>query len=199
MLVILSLVDPYSFGHSNIFSNKGFILIVFVSTFFIPALSVLMMKALDMVESIQLRDRQERIGPYIITGIFYLWLFINLRQNPNVPESFKVCLLGATIGLFLAFLINLFSKISMHTTGMGGLLAMSVITVFNFSKTTFWLPLPSGDAIEFSSQMIIFFALIVAGLVGTSRLLLKAHEPQDIYGGYLVGMLAQFAAFAILI
>ena len=199
MLIILSLVDPYSFGHSDIKSNKGFILIVFVSTFFIPAVAVLLMKAMDMIESIQMKDRQERIGPYIITGIFYLWLFVNLRQNPNVPESFKFCLLGATIGLFLAFLINLFSKISMHTTGMGGLLAMSVITVFNFSKSTFWLPSPFGGAMELNSKMIIFAVLIVAGLVGTSRLLLKAHEPQDIYGGYLVGMLAQFAAFAILI
>jgi len=198
MLIILSLVDPYSFGHSNLISNKGFILIVFVSTFFIPMVAVLMMKALDMIESIQLKDRQERIGPYIITGIFYLWLFINLRQNPNVPESFKFCLLGATIGLFLAFLINLFSKISMHTTGMGGLLAMSILTVFNFSKSTFWLP-TFGGAVELNSKMIIFFVLVVAGLVGTSRLLLKAHEPQDVYGGYLIGMIAQFAAFAILI
>ncbi len=198
MLVILTLVDPYSFGHVDLYGNRKFILIVFLTTFFIPIVSVLLMRAMDMIQSLQLKDRQERIGPYIITGIFYLWMFVTLRQNPNIPQTFKFCLLGATIGLFLAFIINLFSKISMHTTGMGGLVAMAILTVFNFSQSTFWMPVPMISGFEISSTSILVVVFIVAGIVGSSRLFLKAHEPQDVYGGYLVGVLAQFAAFSIL-
>ena len=154
---------------------------------------------MDMVESIQLKHQQERIGPYIITGIFYLWLFINLRQNPNVPMTFKFCVLGATIGLFLAFIINLFSKISMHTTGMGGLLAMTLIVIFNFSPATIWFSLSDQISWELPAVLILMLVLFFAGIVGSARLFLQAHEPHDIYGGYLVGFISQFAAYAMLI
>jgi len=198
MLVILTIINPYSFGHPTLAGNSKLIIIVFFSTFFIPGISVVLMKAMDMVESLQLKNKQERIGPYIITGIFYLWLFINLRQNPNIPFSFKYCVLGATIGLFLAFIINIFSKISMHTTGMGGLLAMTIISVYNFSPATIWFSPTNNLSWEFPSTTILMVVLLIAGLVGTARLLLKAHEPHDVYGGYVVGFMAQFAAFLIL-
>lgn len=198
MLVILTVINPYSFGHPNLSGNSKFIVIVFISTFFIPSVSVLLMRAMDMVKSLQLKDQQERIGPYIITGIFYLWLFINLRQNPNVPGTFKFCVLGATIGLFLSFLINLFSKISMHATGMGGLLAMTLITVFGFSPSYFWVGFQGESGWEIPSKILLILVIIIAGLVGTSRLVLNAHEPKDIYGGYLIGFISIFAAFAIL-
>jgi hypothetical protein len=40
--------------------------------------------------------------------------------------------------------------------------------------------------------------LIAAGLVGSSRLILGAHEPNEIYGGYAIGFLAQFVALSYL-
>jgi membrane-associated phospholipid phosphatase len=42
-------------------------------------------------------------------------------------------------------------------------------------------------------------AIIIAGLVGSSSLILRAHEPADIYGGYVVGFLAQFVAMSYLL
>lgn len=198
MLLILLTVNPYLFGVNNIQGSTYLILMIFFSTVFIPGFSIIMMKFLGMIESIELRDRQERIGPYIITGVFYLWIFRNLLDNSNIPMAFKVFVLGSTIALFLAFFINIFSKISMHTVGMGGLLAMVIITMVQYSHGDFWVYLPFAH-FEMSMTTLLMIVIILAGIVGTSRLILQAHSQEEIYGGYLVGILPQFIALQILL
>jgi membrane-associated phospholipid phosphatase len=38
-------------------------------------------------------------------------------------------------------------------------------------------------------------AVIIAGIIGTARLILKAHLPGDIWLGYIIGILVQFLAY----
>ncbi len=198
MLLILLTVNPYLFGVNNIGDSSYLILMVFFSTVFIPGFSIIMMKFLGLIETIELKNQQERIGPYIITGVFYLWMYRNILDNPNIPIAFKVFVLGATIALFVAFFINLFSKISMHTLGMGGLLAMVIITMFQYSHGSFWVNL-SFFKFQMNMTQLLMLVILLSGLVGTSRLLLKAHQQQEVYGGYVVGILSQFIAMMILI
>jgi membrane-associated phospholipid phosphatase len=49
-----------------------------------------------------------------------------------------------------------------------------------------------------NNDFILILAVIAAGLVGSSRLILGAHEPNEIYGGYAIGFLAQFVALSYL-
>ena len=199
MLALLLLVNPYLFGVSSIGdkASKLLLLQIFLSTFFIPGVAVVMLRLTGMIQSFQMETKQERIGPYIITGLFYLWMFRNFLDNSQIPTAFTSFMLGATIGLFLAFFINIFTKISAHAVGMGGLLGMVVITLLLFSYDTFSMNLPFG-VFEVSMSAVLAIAVLLAGLVGTARLLLQAHEPMDLYGGYLVGFSAQFIALRIL-
>jgi len=198
MLIILMLINPYLFGYRDLSGGSNLILILFFTTFFIPAVAVVLMKLMGMVDDLQLSNRQQRIGPYIITGIFYLWMFRTLVSNPNIPDSFKVFLLGAVIALFLAFIINIFSKISMHTTGMGGLIGMILICLFYFQYPHFWIQFPGMEMMQMDARYLLMGVLIIAGLVGSARLILKAHETSDVFGGYVVGLLGQFVAFIIM-
>ncbi|MCB9296964.1 MAG: hypothetical protein H6559_28165 [Lewinellaceae bacterium] len=199
MLVLLLLVNPYLFGVSSIGdrASKLLILQVFLSTFFIPGVAVAMLRFTGMIQSFEMKSRQERIGPYIITGIFYLWMFRNFLDNPSIPTAFTCFLLGATIGLFFAFFVNIFSRISAHAVGVGGLLGMVVITMLLFSYDTFTILSPRGT-LEVGMSTILLLAILIAGLVGTARLALQAHEPMDLYGGYLVGFASQFMALRFL-
>ncbi|HMQ50372.1 MAG TPA: hypothetical protein PKA00_23300 [Saprospiraceae bacterium] len=194
MLVLLLLVNPYLFGVSNILEEAGQLLLLqtFLSTFFIPAIAVLMLRFLGMVDSLELKSRQERIGPYIITAVLYLWMYKNFIESSYVPTAFSGFMLGAVIGLLVAFFINIFSKISAHAVGMGGLLAMVIITMLLFSYDTFLL-----GSYEISMSSILMLTVLLAGMVGSARLLLQAHEPMDLYGGFLVGFVAQFIALKI--
>ncbi len=202
MLILLMLINPYAFSVSSIGDRFSKLLVIqmFMFTFFIPAFSVVMLRLLDLVKSIELKEKEERIGPYIIAGIFYLWTFRNFLGDAEMPRLYVSFLLGATIALFLAFLINIFSKISAHTVGMGGLIGMVIITMIQYqSNPTFIIHSTILGTFQISMTALLMFVIILAGIVGTCRLLLGAHNQQDLYGGYLVGLSAQFIAFRILI
>ncbi|MFK8103541.1 MAG: hypothetical protein AB8G15_13490 [Saprospiraceae bacterium] len=201
MLIILLLVNPYLFGVSHIGDGHSIILIliIFLSTFFIPFFSVLMLKFLDFIESLEMQQRSDRTVPYIITAVIYLSIFRYLLHFPKVPEAYKSFVLGSIIGLFIAFFINLFSKISAHAVGMGGLLGMIVITMLLFSYDGFALNLGSLGIFYMSTHSLLIITILLTGIVGTSRMILNAHNLQDLYGGFLVGFSAQFIALRFFI
>jgi len=200
MLALLILVNPYLFGVNHIGDpvSKLLILRIFISTFFLPIVAIALMKMLGLIETLEMTDRRERIGPYIITGIFYLWLFRNILDNPQIPTAFASFMLGAVIGLFLAFFINIFSKISAHAVGMGGMVAMVVITMFLFSYDTFTIYSNRLGALQFNMTVVLLLVILMAGMVGTARLGLKAHHPSEVYGGFFVGFVSQLIALRIL-
>jgi hypothetical protein len=200
MLVLLLLINPYLFGINHIGSEFSRVLILqfFLFTFFIPAFSIFMLRALGLVKTPDLRERTDRIGPYIITGILYLWLYQNVLANNQVPTVFSVFMLGCTIALFVAFFINIFSRISAHTVGMGALIGMLAIVMTQYSYGTFSIRL---EPVNWEVNVFLLFltTIVLAGLVGTARLILLQHKNADLYGGYLVGFSAQLLALGILL
>ena len=189
-------VDPHLFGTNSVKGGMDNIMMIFASTFFIPIISVLMMKALKLIPSLELKDAQDRIGPFIVTGVFYISTYYLIYRNPNMPVAFKACFLGAVIGLFLAFLITLFSKISLHAVGVGGFLGMILITIQRSELFPFVCNTGVFGMVEVSLFGLLSTTILICGIVGTSRLILDAHEPKDLYGGYLVGLATQFIALS---
>ena len=93
-------------------------------------------------------------------------------------------LLGSTIALFVDFLINiLVIKVSMHTTGAGGLIAL-VLVLFPYSMV--------------NAFPVLLGAVLIAGCVGTARLALKAHSEREVYLGYLTGFFSFMLAANII-
>jgi len=162
--------NPFTFPDP--YENYMLILRVALLTFFFPALVVLLMSALKFVQGINLRNRQDRIIPYIATLALYIWAFyVFYKEGFNGIITFM--LLGSTISIVLAFLMNLLvMKISMHTTGVGGMIAF------------FLLLLPYTN---FNALYPFLIVIVIAGLVGSARLALNAHTPREIYFGYLIG------------
>lgn len=197
--VLLLLINPYAFGVPSIADRGEMLLAVFFSSFFIPALAVVLLRLVGFIDSLELKDKQDRIGPYVITSIFYLWLFINLKNGENIPPIFVSFLLGTVIGLFLAFFINIFSKISAHAVGMGGLIAMVIITMVLFNYGPMQVRAPWLGLLEVELTTILMISILATGMVGTSRLILKAHTLQDLYGGFLIGFMAQFIALRFIL
>jgi hypothetical protein len=185
--VLLAIFNPFLFGEASterIFAfgklnSKGLLFVHLLSfSCIIPLVGILLMRGLGMVRTLSLTTQDERKIPYILTGMFYMAM-VAQNSTTGLPLEIKIFTLGATIALFVAFFINLFTKISMHTVGMGGFLAMIIIIIAR----------SYGGA-----ELLFVFGVLACGLVGTARLLLGAHQVSDIYGGYFVGFLAQFVA-----
>lgn len=150
----------------------------FLSTAVIPGAFILMMVKNGAAVDMELSDRHERVVPYLIfiTSIivcaFYMYKMM-------LPFWFISLLLGACVALILALLINFFWKISAHAIGIGGLLGgiMGVARIHLINP--YWA---------------FIIVIIIAGLVGTSRIFLKRHTPMQVYAGFCLGFICTFVA-----
>lgn len=198
VMLYLMWANPYLFGFSGD-KAEGLVIISIVSISVIfPMISILMMKALGLIKSLEMEDKNERIGPLIVTGLFYMWLYVNIRNNDSIPAALSFFVLGCTISVFLALIINSFTKISLHTIAAGGLVAGMLYILFNYTFGHLDVTLPVFDIqLRVSDRLVMLVILIIAGAVGTSRLYLNAHKENEVYGGYIVGILSQLIAIRI--
>lgn len=155
---------------------------VFFNTAFIPGFGVFLMWRLKLVPSMTLSTTKDRIIPYASAIIFYFWAWYVLSRQHDSPEIFVDFLQGCFFGVCGAWIININSKISMHTTAMGGLLAFAVI-----------LSIKDADI----SPLYPAIAILIAGLVGTARLLVSDHSRLEINQGYIIGILTMLLAFGV--
>ena len=197
VLLVLFKFNPYLFGLAGEKGQELFLITVVILSIFFPLVGVLMMKALNMIESLEMKTKEERVGPLIVTGIFYLWLFMNIKDNTSVSEVFSFFVLGSTIALFISFFVNNFSKISLHAVGMGGLLMGIFFIRQYFTYGHAHISFGGLGVYNIHINLILGIVILFCGLVATSRLILGAHDTRDISGGFLVGVVSQIIAFKI--
>ncbi|MBL4668751.1 MAG: hypothetical protein JKY30_05755 [Flavobacteriales bacterium] len=158
--------------------KRAVIVLVGTSTFIIPLLISLLLINRKLINSLEMETQKERIIPYAFTIIFYVFTLYMLKRAPIPPIIFNF-VIGATLSVIIAFIVNIKWKISAHMIGIGGLLgALICVSIL----------------LEIYITPFIIFTLLVAGLVGSSRLILKAHTQSQIYVGFAVGIICQVIA-----
>jgi len=172
-------------GHFSYFplDHKRIVyLIVFLSTCVLPLSLIPLFLLLGVIKSVYMENRKERLFPTLFTGFFYLLGYFFLMRIPIVPTFIQGFMLATIIAICIALGITFFWKISMHMIGIGGLTGALLALSFRFGLDI-W---------------IIFSAVIIlSGLLGASRLYLKAHTPMQVHAGYLLGAIVVF--FGILL
>lgn len=195
-LLVMLLAAPYEFGVYAWSHPKALTLMAYVvsSTILIPGVGIVLMKPLGFISNLQSPDRLERIGPYILAGVFYLWLYQNLRAGAQVPELYRTCILGATLTLFGVFFVNVFTKVSAHTAGMGGWVAMLLLLAVEWPTRPVRLEI-GGYWLHVSPVLLLAQGVILAGAVGWARLMLGVHTPRQVWYGYAIGFTGALAAW----
>jgi hypothetical protein len=149
------------------------------NTLMYPLLVILLLKATGFLKSFHMPDARDRIIPLIATMTFYFWIYL-VFKNTNEPLILRSFLLGNFWGVMMLFLATIFYKVSMHTVAAGGVLGLMIVLMI-MSPVSMFLPL--------------IVAIIIAGLIGTARMLLGAHTPFEIWAGYLLGLSVQIGAY----
>ncbi len=189
-MICMLVSNPFIFGSADLSGQLPYMAIVFFSTFFIPALAVAMMKALNMVNSFELKTRKERVGPLFATCVLYAAFYFNVTRSNTLPPAFINFLFGALISLFMCLFINSFYKISLHAVGMSGL--VMGLFIFYFSGSSDSITLVTGTHTwDVNFVLIPIILLIITGLVSSGRLILKAHQLDEIFAGWLLGVAGQ--------
>jgi membrane-associated phospholipid phosphatase len=192
LLLMLFWVNPILFIHPKPEFKGVLFFSVFFSTFLIPFIAILMMWFMKLIPTLEMEDKRHRIGPLIATCIFYLWIYINLRNNPEIPVELTGCLLGVLITLFVVFFINIFMKVSLHAAGAGGMVMATILFTLNSIPSDLTI---AGTNLVIQPMVLVAVACLLAGVIGSARLYLKAHTSQEVYGGYFLGFAGQMMAF----
>lgn len=157
------------------------ILLVFINTCLLPVIFSYTLKKYGFIKSLEMNNRQERWIPYFFTAFLYLLTYF-LLQKAKLPQPVYWMQLGGIIAISLTALINFKWKISAHLVGVGGLTG----AFYGLQYFTGIQQLP-----------FIFFALFLAGIVGSSRLILGAHTPSQIYSGFFLGFICVAGVFFV--
>lgn len=160
--------------------KKYTLLLVLLITFIIPFLFILLLRNRGVVTSLEMQQPKERVFPYIITLIAFVFTLYVLTKTPIIPIIFNF-IIGATYATFLTFLINFKWKISAHAVGVGGLLGALLCVAIKLNADV---------------SLFVVASLLIFGLVATARLILNAHTPLQLYAGFALGISTQFIALS---
>ncbi|MBL4754641.1 MAG: hypothetical protein JKY52_13740 [Flavobacteriales bacterium] len=174
LMGMLLVFNSSSYINSSIPKNIQWVTLftIFIFTCLFPMLNILYLHRKGLINSVYLETREERQLPYGITIAFYFILYYFLKEL-QLPPVLYLVILGSTLASVMAFIINLKWKISAHMIGIGGMIG----AILGISERL---------TLDLNSILIALFC--IAGLIGFSRLRLKAHSPFQIYLGFFVGM-----------
>ena len=173
-LPLVGMIALFSFSYLSLLpiSYKLFVLlIVYLCTILIPTMLIHFYRKYQGWSMLKLITREGRMVPYVISIMCYFLCFYILNYF-HCPHFMSSIVIAALIIQILCATINVWFKISTHTTAIGGftgsLLAFAELFVFN---PLWWLCV----------------LLILAGLVGTGRMILRQHSLHEVVYGYLMG------------
>ena len=178
-MVILFSIPSYVAFSVSAQAQRLIIIIVFINTCVAPLLSILFLKRIGMISDIMLDERADRIYPVLITTLFYFFTWYLFRQA-NLPSLMIYFIVSATILTLIGFVITFYWKISIHMMSMGGFTGFLIAV---------------SMALRYDLPLLIIASILISGFLGTARIKLNAHNPTQVYAGYLTGVLVMLLLF----
>ena len=182
-LPIVGLVVLFTFSYMSIFpwSYKLQVLImVYLFTILMPTVAIHLYRRYQGWTFIELGQRERRMVPYILSIVCY-FTCTHVMTQLHIPHFIISIVIAALMVQIVCALINVWWKISTHMAAIGGvggaLFAFAEYLGFN---PIWWL-------------CLIF---LVAGVLGTCRMVLRQHSLSQVIGGFWVGFIC--AALSIL-
>ena len=155
-------------------------LVLFVNTMVIPVAFAWYMSSKGLISSIEMDDIADRKLMYFFTFLLYL-VTLFVLSGFNVPSYVYKYAFGATLTVGVLFVFALVrKKLSAHLSAIGGM--AGALVMISIKLHTDFLTL-------------ICVMILLGGLVGMSRLKLKAHREHEIYWGFLIGFFSQIFIF----
>lgn len=154
---------------------------VYVFTIGIPNLGIYFYRKIHGWSALELRLQHRRAVPYIMNILSYLCLLFILHQL-HLPTFMGGIVVVSLLVQCACVVTNIWWKVSMHSAGsgaiIGALVAYSIIFMFN---PVWWLCV----------------AIMLSGLVMSSRLILRMHSFGQVLGGTAIGIVCGFVGIIL--
>ena len=171
--IIIALWGTY-LDFTSLSTRLTVVAVVFAFTTMLPAIFIYLMFRMGFIKDAGLNERTDRFIPIIITSISYIGIAFYLNRI-NAPEWLSLFMIATALGALTMLFVSLRWKISGHAMGVGGLCAFIFILCYrNYTMSdSIWLFVAS---------------VIVAGIVCSSRLILKRHTLAQVVAGFFNGV-----------
>ncbi len=182
-LPILGLIVLFLFSYLSILPwayKLQVLTLVYLFTILLPTFMIHFYRRYQGWNLIELGHRERRMVPYAISILCY-FACVYIMERLHIPHFMGSIVVAALMLQMTCALINVWWKISTHTAAIGGVGgAVFVFAEYFGFNPVWWL-------------CIIF---LVAGVVGSSRMILRQHSLRQVVAGFWVGFAS--AALAIL-
>ena len=182
-LPIVGLVVLFIFSYLSIFPwayKLQVLTMVYLFTILLPTFMIHLYRRYQGWTLIELGHRERRMVPYVISIICY-FTCIYIMERLHMPHFMGSIVVAALLVQIVCALINVWWKISTHTAAIGGVGG----ALFAFA-----------EYLSFTPVWWLCLVFIVAGMVGSSRMVLRQHSLSQVVGGFWVGFFC--AAISIL-
>lgn len=155
-------------------SQYKFIVIgmIFCFTALLPSFILYVYAQIQKVPYRQLTEQKRRFIPYLLTITSFLFCTI-ITYRLKLPIYMTGVVIAPLITIILFAIANFKWRLSIHTGGMGVIVGylVSFSAIFGYNPIV-WL--------------CVF--IIVAGLVGTARIILSGHTLNSVLAGFTIGL-----------
>lgn len=157
--------------------------LVFIVTYLIPLLLIVLFKKLRFIKSYKIESIKERKLPVALMVFLFYLLGTTINNVANLRDL-GLLFYATSLALFIIYVLFFFRiKASVHLLSLG---------IF----TGFFMILSNIHSKSFLIVIIILFLL--AGVLATARLALKAHTSKEIYVGFFIGLLSTSIVYILL-
>lgn len=138
-----------------------------------PMIMIGILHHYGVIRDKRLENPQERTIPYAFAILCYAGAAFYL-EHIHAPQWFIMFPAGGGLACLLVLIINRWWKISAHATGIGGVVAL-----------LFQIHIQGLSA--FDLLWVVVITILLAGILGTARLVLKRHTLLQVLAGFALG------------
>ena len=174
-LPIIGLIALFSFSYLSIFPwvyKLQVLLMVYLFTILMPTVMIHFYRHYQGWNLIESGHRERRMVPYIISILCYFFC-VYIMDMLHIPHFMGTIVSAALAIQIVCALVNVWWKISTHTSAIGGV--AGALFVF-------------GELFAFNPIWWLCLVFILAGMLGTSRMILRQHSLAQVVAGFLVGL-----------
>lgn len=173
-LPLIGLVALFIFSYMSLLPlayKLPMLLTVYLFTVVMPSLLIHLYRRFQGWTSRELGKKERRIVPYIISILCYFGCFFFMEYR-NTPRVISIIVVVALVIQMVCAIINVWWKISTHTAAIGGVAGALVSYSIAFAFNPLWW---------------LCLVLLLAGVVGTARMILRQHTLPQVVMGFVVG------------
>lgn len=174
-LPLVGLVILFMFSYMSLLPlayKLPMLAVVYLFTVLAPSLLIFVYRWIQGWTSHEMGRKERRIVPYILSILCYFGCFFWMEYR-NTPRVISIILVVALAIQMVCAFINVWWKISTHTAGIGGVAGALVSYSVAFSFNPLWW---------------LCLVLLLAGVVGTARMILRQHTLSQVVMGFVVGV-----------